>query len=124
MALGLAASGIAAQAEPIYATAPFANPAAEPNAPQACAPHQADFTVPGLWLGHFTGGRFTPVAATGPGVLDWKDQYSCFPTLASCQRWQRENLRAYRRVEGYRTCVALRGGGVPIHREHVIIAKY
>lgn len=92
---------------------------------QACAPFAQDLSLPGLWLGHFTGGRLEE-AAQGQ-VLDWRDDYACFPTHAACDVWQRGELRAYRSVEGYRTCMPLRGGGVRIERTqptHVVIAKY
>jgi hypothetical protein len=62
--------------------------------------------LPGLWLGHFTGGRF--VAADDSQVLDWRDQYSCFPSGAACRDWQRHLLRVYAKVQGYRTCLPLR----------------
>jgi hypothetical protein len=124
VALTFATALSPARAEPIYVGSGYADPVIEPNAPQACAPHAQDFTVPGLWLGHFTGGRFVQVAG-GPAALDWRDQYSCFPTRISCERWQRSNLRAYHKMQGYRTCMPLRGGGRPIRPvEAVVIAKY
>lgn len=62
--------------------------------------------LPGLWLGHFTGGRFQQV--DDARVLDWRDQYSCFPNRAACGHWQRDLHRAYRQVQGYTTCLPLR----------------
>ena len=62
--------------------------------------------TPGLWLGHFTGGRF--VRADAVRMVDWRDQYSCFPSGAACRDWQRHLLHAYRQIQGYRTCLPLR----------------
>ena len=64
--------------------------------------------LPGeLWLGHFTGGRRV---AGGFGV-DWRDEYGCFTSRAACRAWWSSLNRVYRHVEGYGTCMALRGGG-------------
>lgn len=92
---------------------------------QACAPFAHDLSVPGLWLGHFTGGRLERTPVSGR-VLEWRDQYACFPTRAACDLWQRRLLRDYGSVEGYRTCLPLRGGGIGMKRPiitHVVIAK-
>ncbi|HQT62836.1 hypothetical protein [Acidiphilium sp.] len=122
-AQGAAAADLAARAMPPVGPA-YADPAVEPNSPAACAPHSADFSVPGLWLGHFTGGRFTRLNGAPP-ALEWKDLYSCFPTAASCLRWQRDNLHAFHGLQGYRTCLPLRGGGRHVlAARHVVIAKY
>ena len=90
----------------------------------ACAPYENDLSVPGLWLGHFTGGRFVLLAAEGR-VLSWRDDYSCFTTRAACAAWQRSLLRGFGTVQGYRTCLPLRGGGVRIRPiTNVVTAKY
>ncbi|HUZ66435.1 MAG TPA: hypothetical protein VMU56_02100 [Beijerinckiaceae bacterium] len=98
-----------------------------PSRPQqACAPFAQDMSLPGLWLGHFTGGRLARVAQSRR-ALEWRDDYACFPTHAACDVWQRGLLRQYGSVEGYRTCLPLRGGGVRIRSArgaHVVIAKY
>jgi hypothetical protein len=62
--------------------------------------------LPGLWLGHFTGGRF--LGGGDARLVDWRDQYSCFPSRAACSRWQRQLHRLYRQVQGYATCLPLR----------------
>jgi hypothetical protein len=62
--------------------------------------------LPGLWLGHFTGGRF--LADNGIHLLDWRDQFSCFPSRVACGRWQRHLHHLYRQVQGYTTCMPLR----------------
>jgi hypothetical protein len=91
---------------------------------RACAPYASDMSVPGLWLGHFSGGRLDWAPGRGRFV-DWRDDYSCFTTAAACAAWQRSRLREFGAVEGYRTCLPLRGGGVPIESaEPVITAKY
>ena len=62
-----------------------------------------------VWLGHFAGGQLYH-AMNGERSLDWQDRYFCFPSRASCQRWQREMRAAYRKVEGYRACLLIRNG--------------
>jgi hypothetical protein len=62
--------------------------------------------LPGLWLGHFSGGRFRDEG--GAQLVDWHDQYSCFPSRTACSHWQRDLHRLYRQVEGYATCLPLR----------------
>ena len=62
--------------------------------------------LPGLWLGHFSGGRFGDEG--GASRIDWRDQYSCFPSRAACSQWQHDLHRLYRQVEGYATCLPLR----------------
>lgn len=78
--------------------------------PSVPAPHGGECDMAalshGLWLGHFTGGRFLKVDATK--ILDWRDQYSCFASGAACRNWERHLTRAYRQVVGYRTCLPLR----------------
>lgn len=66
----------------------------------------------GLWLGHFTGGRRL-TGAVGR-TIEWRDDYACFQTASACQRWRRDLARVYRHVEGWGTCMALRGGGRPL----------
>ena len=60
-----------------------------------------------VWLGHFAGGRFARDEA-GIKVLDWQDRHVCFETRADCERWQKSMRVAYRRIEGYRTCLPIR----------------
>ena len=89
---------------------------------QACAPYAHDLTLPGLWLGHFTGGGYTRIPTLNR-VLAWRDDYSCFPTRTACARWQRGLRREFSAVEGYRTCLPLRAGGVPIRRVRLRIRR-
>ena len=63
----------------------------------------------GVWLGHFSGGKQIRDGSRY-GVVDWRDDYVCFPSRAGCERWQRSMRKAYRNVEGYRTCVVIRSG--------------
>ncbi len=76
---------------------------------QACKPLAGVPGPHGLWLGHFTGGRYAP----GPQGLavEWRDDYACFPSAAACAAWRRDMRAVYRDVEGWGTCLALRGGG-------------
>jgi hypothetical protein len=90
----------------------------------ACAPLASDLTVPGLWLGHFTGGRLIRGPDDAGRTLAWRDDYSCFTSARACALWQRDLRRKYSAQEGYRTCLPLRGGGTPIVEENVIRAKY
>jgi hypothetical protein len=114
---GLASGGSALAGDP-FAGLELSRPAL------ACLPHAQDMRVSGLWLGHFTGGRLVS-APEGGQFLDWRDDYSCFPTARACARWQRSLTRAYHSQEGYQTCLPLRGGGVPIQPYgNVVTAKY
>lgn len=85
------------------------------DGPKACAPHAQRFDVPGLWLGHFSGGRTALLPNGDPGV-DWRSEYQCFFTARDCHVWRAAMKRHYGRYEGYGTCIALRGGGAPIVR--------
>ena len=94
---------------------------------QACRP-LVDAPGPhGLWLGHFTGGRMAPVAS---GVaVEWRDDYACFASAAACAAWRRGLREVYRDVEGWGTCLALRGGGdyprvERVVRRTVVKARY
>lgn len=58
-------------------------------------------------LGHFRGGRVVLVENEAP-YLVWQDNYTCFSSMRSCQRWQRDMQAVYRNVEGDRTCLPLR----------------
>jgi hypothetical protein len=60
-----------------------------------------------VWLGHFSGGRYEGLHGDAR-ALDWKDQYACFASRASCQSWQRHMRARYGRIEGYRTCLPIR----------------
>ncbi len=60
-----------------------------------------------VYLGHFSGGR-PYLDADGRTLIDWRDEYVCFPTSAQCRAWVRGSYRAYHRPEGYRTCLLLR----------------
>ena len=72
---------------------------------QTCRPMSH---LPGeLWLGHFTGGK----RIDGGFGVDWRDEYGCFTSRAQCRAWWVSLRRVYRHVDGYGTCLALRGGG-------------
>jgi hypothetical protein len=62
---------------------------------------------PAVYLGHFSGGR-PYLDADGRTLIDWRDEYVCFPTSAQCRAWVRGSYRTYHRPEGYRTCLLLR----------------
>ena len=96
-----------------------------PDSPLATAPHEGvacsigqPFWVPSretaetlpwpsVYLGHFSGGR-PYLAADGRTLVDWRDEYVCFPSRAQCREWVREFYQAYHRPEGYRACLFLR----------------
>jgi hypothetical protein len=60
-----------------------------------------------VWFGHFSGGR--PYAgATGQTLVEWHDDKLCFASRQNCQAWIASQRRAYRRPEGFWTCVLLR----------------
>jgi hypothetical protein len=60
-----------------------------------------------VWLGHFSGGRrFDDVY--GRTLVDWRDDKLCFPSRQKCQAWIAGLRRAYRRPEGFWTCLLLR----------------
>ncbi len=121
MLMTLAAlSGFAALASPQQASAFWSHG----TSPKACAPYSDRFDVPGLWLGHFTGGRWA-YHASGDNRVDWANEYQCFFSARECQIWRAGMRREYARFHGYGGCTALRGGGVRVH--HVrrgIVARY
>ncbi|MGO9674010.1 MAG: hypothetical protein ACLPSF_07550 [Methylocella sp.] len=62
---------------------------------------------PAVYLGHFSGGR-PYLDADGRTLIDWRDEYFCFPSSAQCGAWVRDSYRAYHQPEGYRACLLLR----------------
>jgi hypothetical protein len=60
-----------------------------------------------VWLGHFSGGRRFE-AGNGQIFIDWRDDKLCFPSRQECQAWIAGLRRAYRRPEGFWTCLLLR----------------
>jgi hypothetical protein len=60
-----------------------------------------------VYLGHFSGGR--PYQdPDGRTLIDWRDEYVCFPTSGQCRAWVRESYKTHHRPEGYRACLLLR----------------
>jgi hypothetical protein len=92
--------------------------------PTACAPHSDRFDVPGLWLGHFTGGRWDR-HANGNRRVEWRNEYQCFFSAHACQAWRAGMRREYARFRGHGTCLALRGGGRPVkHAVRGLAVRY
>lgn len=95
----------------------FASPASAffggSSGPRACAPHSDRFDVPGLWLGHFSGGRLA-LHPNGDRRVDWRSEYQCFFSARACNAWRASLRREYARFRGHGTCLALRGGGTPV----------
>jgi hypothetical protein len=60
-----------------------------------------------VWLGHFSGGRHFE-DGNGQTFIDWRDDKLCFPSRQRCQAWIAGLRRAYRRPEGFWTCLLLR----------------
>jgi len=60
-----------------------------------------------VWLGHFSGGRPFE-AGNGQTFIAWRDEKVCFPSRQKCQAWIAGLRRAYRRPEGFWTCLLLR----------------
>jgi len=60
-----------------------------------------------VWLGHFSGGRHFE-DGNGQTFIDWRDDKVCFPSRQKCQAWIAGLRRAYRRPEGFWTCLLLR----------------
>ena len=60
-----------------------------------------------VWLGHFSGGRRIEDGG-GQIFIDWRDDKLCFPSRQKCQAWITGLRRAYRRPEGFWTCLLLR----------------
>ncbi len=89
---------VAAGGIPCSVGAPFWAP------PAATA---AELPWPSVWLGHFSGGR--PYQdAFGLTLVDWLDEKVCFPSRSACNAWVKNLRRAYRRPEGYWTCLLIR----------------
>ena len=66
-----------------------------------------DLPWPSVWLGHFSGGRRIGDGG-GQIFIDWRDDKLCFPSRQECQAWIAGLRRAYRRPEGFWTCLLLR----------------
>ncbi|MGI8568019.1 MAG: hypothetical protein ACR2KT_02490 [Methylocella sp.] len=60
-----------------------------------------------VWLGHFSGGRRFE-DGNGQTFIDWRDDKLCFPSRQKCQARIARLRRAYRRPEGFWTCLLLR----------------
>jgi len=60
-----------------------------------------------VWLGHFSGGRHFE-DGNRQTFIDWLDDKLCFPSRQKCQAWIAGLRRAYRRPEGFWTCLLLR----------------
>jgi len=97
----------------------FASPASAffggSSGPKACVPYSDRFDVPGLWLGHFSGGRWA-LHPNGDRRVDWRSEYQCFFSVRECNAWRASLRREYARFRGHGTCLALRGGGRQIVR--------
>jgi hypothetical protein len=62
---------------------------------------------PAVYLGHFSGGR--PFRdPEGRTLIDWRDEYVCFPSSGQCRAWVRDSYRTHHAPEGYRACLLLR----------------
>jgi hypothetical protein len=82
----------------------FACPVGAPAPPAATA---EDLPWASVWLGHFSGGRRFE-DGSGQIFIDWRDDKLCFPSRQKCQGWIAGLRRAYRRPEGFWTCLLLR----------------
>ena len=119
--LSLAAlAGLAVLAAPQQASAFWSHK----TSPRACAPYSDRFDVPGLWLGHFSGGRLA-YHASGDKRVDWANEYQCFFSVRECHVWRAGMRREYARFHGYGGCTALRGGGRGVHSiRQGVVARY
>lgn len=64
--------------------------------------------APGLWRGHFSGGRnFDP---RNPEIVavDWTDQVAFFPSDASCRRWIGDLRHRWKTYQGFTGCLRIR----------------
>jgi hypothetical protein len=61
-----------------------------------------------VYLGHFSGGHPYLAADGRTTLVDWRDEYVCFPTSAQCRAWVRDSYKTHHRPEGYRACLLLR----------------
>lgn len=80
------------------------------SSPRACASMSGRFDVPGLWLGHFSGGNWAR-RDDGARFVAWANEYRCFTSPGACQAWRRDLRRVHHSFRGHGTCIALRGGG-------------
>lgn len=97
-------------------------PASASQGPRACAPLAHRLDVPGLWLGHFTGGRI--IHANRQKTVNWRNEYRCFTSARACQAWRADMRRHWGHVNALGTCLALRGGGRPYVHEGVLVTRY
>lgn len=105
----LAGAALSASALASPAMAFFSSHGAGPSICSAQA-HRLD--VPGLWLGHFGGGRWA-AHPNGDRRVDWRSEYRCFHSARACHAWRADMRRAYGRFSGHGACIALRAGGTP-----------
>lgn len=89
----------------LLGVAPAAQAGSAPAA--ACAFAGQELRTSNLVLGHFRGGRIVRTADRVPLIV-WTDDYTCFTSRRTCERWQRRMLAVYRHVEGDTTCLPLR----------------
>ena len=75
----------------------------------ACADLSGRKDIPGLWLGHFTGGNVH--RRRDQLKVEWRDEYRCFTSASACSRWRADMGRIWLDVRGHGTCLALRNGG-------------
>lgn len=122
--MNLRIAGIALTLSFIAAAILPAGEAKAGNGPAACAPLAHRMDVPGLWLGHFSGGNWARYPSGQPYV-DWRSEYQCFTSARSCYAWRASMKRVYRRFDGHGTCLNLRGGGTRVrYVREVISTRY
>ena len=64
--------------------------------------------APGLWRGHFSGGRNYDPSNLEIVAVDWTDQVELFPTDGTCRRWISDLRRQWRTYQGFTGCLRIR----------------
>ena len=64
--------------------------------------------APGLWRGHFSGGRNYDPRNLEIVAVDWTDQVEFFPTDGTCRRWIGDLRRQWRTYQGFTGCLRIR----------------
>ena len=63
---------------------------------------------PGLWRGHFSGGRNYDPRNFEIVALDWTDQVAFFPDNLTCRRWIRDLRVKFATYQGFTGCLRIR----------------
>lgn len=64
--------------------------------------------APGLWRGHFSGGRNYDPRNQEIVAVNWTDQVAFFPDDGTCRRWIRDLRQQWKTYQGFTGCLRIR----------------